>query len=107
MTAKKDAASLIDILQVIRNALNEDAALSDRVGLQIKETGQNEKRRYAQLLSYQGPDSTTMAILESNHVHWLHQPARFWQRPAAPDLAHLVPQAQIIGCFLQTEPDDA
>ncbi|KIW82283.1 hypothetical protein Z517_05310 [Fonsecaea pedrosoi CBS 271.37] len=63
-----DAASLISILHHIRDVLSEDAELSHRVGLQIKETGQNEKRRYDQLLNYQGPDDTTLTLLQENHT---------------------------------------
>jgi hypothetical protein len=95
------------VLRQIRDALNQNPALLQRVGLQIKEIGQNERRRYAQLLQYRGPDHATLTILEHNAEYWLIHPEQFWKRPAAPNIGHLPPQAQIIGCFLQTEADDA
>lgn len=54
-----------------------------------------------------GPDDDTLNLLNSNISAWTTDPAAFWMRPAPCFLGHIAAQAQIVGCYIQSERDDA
>lgn len=58
---------------------------------------------YDKLLTYQGPDVATVRLLEDNCESWFTRPSEFWDRAPRPEITSLDPQAQIVGCFLQTQ----
>jgi len=94
------------LLQDVQKLLKEDKSLSRLVKYNVKEKGQNEKTRLANLLRSGEPDLATIQLLDTRHDEWIEDPSRFWHRPAAPSLSFLPPPVQIVGCYLQTRDDD-
>jgi hypothetical protein len=102
----EDAACLSAILHEIQQVLSQDDGLSKKVKYSIKQRGQADLDRLAKISQYRGPDSDTVSFLNQHGPPWLQDPSTFWMRPVAPSLSLLSPQAQIVGCYIQTRRDD-
>ena len=78
------------------------------VNFKIMEKGQNERSRYVKLLTYNGPDLTTMHLLETHRGEWFQNPANFWARGLSADISGLPQQqARIVSIYLQATCIDA
>ncbi len=77
------------------------------VKYKVMEKGQNERARFAKLLSYQGPDEVTIQLLHSQKLAWLQNPASFWIRSNPHSTTGMKQQAQIVSIYLEAESVDA
>lgn len=87
--------------------LAEDEGISKLVRYKVKKRGENDRTRLAKIFEFMGPDDDTLNLLNSNISAWTTDPAAFWMRPAPCFLGHIAAQAQIVGCYIQSERDDA
>ncbi|KIW58025.1 hypothetical protein PV05_02577 [Exophiala xenobiotica] len=105
--ANEKAAIINHILGEIHSVLAEDEDISKLVRYKVKERGENDRTRLAKIFEFMGPDDDTLNLLNSNISAWTTDPAAFWMRPAPCFLGHIAAQAQIVGCYIQSERDDA
>ncbi|KAK5947722.1 hypothetical protein OHC33_011260 [Knufia fluminis] len=101
-----DAATVVDILKSVRTVLQSDKELRKNVPLTISMKNQGNEKSYQGLLQYEGPEDETVTELAINHQWWSVHPASFWQAQLAPDLSHLGPEAQIVGCYMLRDRSD-
>lgn len=107
-TVEQEAEQITRILTQIQRVLDSREELGALVNFKIMEKGQNERSRYAKLLTYNGPDLTTVNLLEIHRGEWLQNPANFWAQGLSADISGLPQQqARIVGIYLQTTCVDA
>lgn len=85
----------------------EREQLASHVEFDLNHKGAKDQKRWAKLLSYSGPDRDTLVLLGEHAEQWIRDPSLFWAWPRPRDLSALPAAAQIIGCFLETESDNA
>lgn len=103
----QDSIFINELLTQIHGILCERGELSPYIIYDLSERASRERERWQRLLSYPGPDPATLQLLENHAEDWSQNPATFWNGQLPNDLSGLPPIAQIIGCFLQTESDNA
>jgi hypothetical protein len=94
-------------LKEIRDVLTAEDAISKQVKYQIKERGENDRRRLTRLFNFSGPDDDTRSVLWNNATEWLQCPGRFWSHPKYANLGTVPIEAQVVGSYIQTKRDDA
>lgn len=107
LTELQKAARINYFLGQIHDLLAEDENISKQVRYHIKERGENDRNRLAKILDFQEVDQDTLTVLGQNFDHWKEDPGSFWIRPMSCSLGIIAPQAQIVGCYIQTRRDDA
>jgi hypothetical protein len=95
------------LLGEIHDLLAKDEDVSKRVRYHIKERGEKDRNRLVKIFDFQQPDHDTLNLLSQNFDSWTAYPESFWVRPATYSLGSIAPQAQIVGCYIQTKRDDA
>lgn len=107
LTCGKDSASIDDLLTQVHRILCEREQLWEYINYDLSAKGSKERQRWERLLKYPGPDPATLQLLEDHADEWARNPATFWHGQQPHELRGLPATAQIIGCFLQAESDNA
>ena len=107
LTELQKAARINYFLGKVHDLLARDEDISKQVKYYIKERGENDRNRFAKILDFQEVDQDTLTVLGQNYDNWKEDPESFWIRPKAYRLGLIAPQAQVVGCYIQTRRDDA
>lgn len=91
---------LVTILHAVRNVLETDEEIRQKVPLYISSRGQRGQDVLKALKQYHGPEEDTVAELALHHDMWLEDPPSFWRAQTTPDFSGLMPEAQIVACFI-------
>ena len=106
LTKLQKAARINHVLGKIHDLLAKDEDVSQRVRYQIKERGENDRIRLAKIFDFKDTDHDTLNVLGQNFDNWREYPENFWMRPMPYGLGPIEPQAEIVGCYIQTKRDD-
>lgn len=94
-------------MKEIRDVLNAEEEISQKVHYQVKERGENDRKRLAKVFKFSGPDHDTVSVLSNNASVWLHSPESFWYHPNHASWDNVPIEAEVVGSYIQTKRDDA